>query len=102
MNTTLLLIIGVLGFYAWSVGLWAQGKARRSAGMRSLLVWGSVIAVPLGVYVALLLPEQIDFNRESPGGIFYVYLPCFLVGGGLAFGGFGAFIGALTARPRPE
>ena len=99
MNSQLLIILGLLGLYAWAVGNWARKHARRSAQTRIFLLWGAVLAVPVGVYVAFFLPEQVPFNRESPGGIFTVYLPCFAIGGGLAFGGVGAFFGALTGRP---
>ena len=99
MNSFLLVLLAGLGYAAWSVGRWAHGVARRSPGKRGLLLWGGLIAVPLGIVVALVLPEQIKFNRESPGGIFYVYLPCFLVGGALFCGGLGALVGALKASP---
>lgn len=98
MNTFLLLAVAGLGYAAWSIGRWARGVAERSRGMRSLLVWGGLLAVPLGVYVVLVLPEQVDFNRESPGGIFYVYLPCLLAGGALFCGGIGAFVGGIRAK----
>lgn len=98
MNQQLLILLGLLGLAAWGAGVKAHRLAQRSPTARALLLWGGLLAIPLGVYVVLVLPEQIDFNRESPGGIFYVYLPCFLVGGGLFCGGIGAFIGALTAR----
>ena len=98
MNSFLLVLLAGLGYAAWSVGRWAHGVARRSPGKRSLLLWGGLLAVPLGVFVVLVLPEQLKFNRESPGGIFYVYLPCLLVGGALFAGGIGAFVGALRAK----
>jgi len=99
MNSQILTILAVLGVYAWWVGRWARRRATRSRETRTLLLWEAVLAIPVGVYVAFFLPEQIPFNRESPAGIFTVYLPCFVVGGGLAFGGLGAFFGALAARP---
>lgn len=99
MNSSLLILLTLVGLYAWAVGKGARKRAERSAQTRMLLLWGAVLAIPVGGYVAFFLPEQIPFNRESPGGIFYVYLPCFAIGGGLAFGGVGAFFGALTARP---
>ncbi len=99
MNSQLLIILAVLGVYAWAVGTWARARAARSAETKTLLLWGAILAIPVGVYIAFFLPEQIPFNRESPGGIFTVYIPCFVVGGGLAFGGLGAFFGALIARP---
>ena len=98
MNTFLLVLLAGLGYAAWSIGSWAHGVARRSPALRSLFIWGGLLAIPLGVFVVLVLPEQINFNRESPGGIFYVYLPCFLVGGALFAGGIGAFVGALRAK----
>ena len=98
MNTFLLILLAGLGYAAWSIGRWAYRVAQRSSASRTLLLWGGLLAVPLGVFVALVLPEQINFNRESPGGIFYVYLPCFLVGGALFSGGIGAFVGALRAK----
>ena len=98
MNSFFLLLLAGLGYAAWSIGSWAYRLARRSPASRTLLLWGGLLAVPLGVFVVLVLPEQLKFNRESPGGIFYVYLPCLLVGGALVAGGIGAFIGALRAR----
>ena len=102
MNTTLLIILGLLGFYAATVAVWVRGKIRKAPGTKGLWIAAGLVAAPLGAYVALMLPEQIDFNRESPGGIFYVYLPCFLIGGGLAVGWIGAFLGAIFTTPRPE
>jgi hypothetical protein len=99
MNSQLLTILALLGLYAWFVGTWARRRATRSPGSRTLLLWGALLAIPVGACIALILPEQIPFNRESPAGIFTVYLPCFVIGGGLAFGGVGAFFGALAARP---
>lgn len=98
MKTLLLLLLAALGYAAWTVGDRARKVTEGSPGMRQLLLWGGLIAAPAGVLVALVLPEQINFNRESPAGLFYVYLPCFLVGGALFAGGIGAFIGALRAR----
>lgn len=100
MNSQLLTILAVLGVYAWWVGGWARRRVVRSPEARTLFLWGAVLAIPVGIFIAFFLPEQIPFNRESPAGIFTVYLPCFLVGGGLAFGGVGAFFGALAARPQ--
>lgn len=98
MSTPLLILLGLVGWGIWGAGRWAKRMAMRSPGTRALLLWGGLVAVPLGVFVVLVLPEQIHFNRESPGGIFYVYLPCFLVGGALFSGGIGAFVGALRGK----
>lgn len=54
----------------------------------------------LGLVVALWLPEHLNFNRESPAGIFYIYLPCFTAGAALFFGGIGVGVGAGMARPQ--
>lgn len=99
MNSALLTILAVLSLYSWAVGKWAQKKVRRSPQTRAFFLWGSLLAIPIGALIALVLPEQIPFNRESPAGIFTVYLPCFAIGGGLAFGALGAFFGALTTKP---
>ena len=99
MNRQLLTILGLLGVYAWSVGTWARRRVTRAPEVRTLFLWGALLAIPIGACIALLLPEQIPFNRESPAGIFTVYLPCFVIGGGLAFGGLGAFFGALAGKP---
>ena len=95
-----LTLLGVVGLFAWAVGSWTYVRAKRATELRTLLLWGSVLAIPVGVGVAFFLPEQIPFNRESPAGIFTVYLPCFLAGGALTFGGVGAFFGALHAPRR--
>jgi hypothetical protein len=99
LNTTLLVILGLAGLYSW----WVAGKYRRyaesSRAMRKLgLVWSGPVAL-LGVAAAFWLPEQIPFNRESPAGIFTVYLPCFLGGGALFFGAIGVFVASVRARP---
>jgi hypothetical protein len=99
VNSQLLTILALLGLYSWAVGKWARKRARRSPQTRTFFLWGSLLAIPAGVCIAFILPEQIPFNRESPAGIFTVYLPCFAIGGGLAFGGLGAFFGALFAKP---
>lgn len=88
-------LLGIVGLFAWAVGRWSYRRAARVPELRTLLLWGSVVAIPAGIGVAFFLPEQIPFNRESPAGIFTVYLPCFVAGGALAFGGVGAFFGAL-------
>ena len=93
-----LTLLGIVGLYAWWVGSWAWRRAQGAPELRSLLLWGSLCAIPVGVYVAFFLPEQIPFNRESPAGIFTVYLPCFAAGGGLTFGGMGAFFGAFRRK----
>ena len=95
MNTFLLALLAGIGYAAWSIGRWAHGVAQRSPLHRTALLWGGLLAIPLGLVVALVLPEQIEFNRESPAGILYVYLPCFLAGGALFAGGIGAFAGAI-------
>jgi hypothetical protein len=100
MNRLLLTILALLGLYSWSVGRWARRRVTHSPELRTLFLWSAFLAIPVGACIAFLLPEQIPFNRESPAGIFTVYLPCFVIGGGLAFGGVGAFFGALAARPQ--
>jgi hypothetical protein len=101
MNSFLLGLLLAAGFYSW----WVAGKfrpyAESSEAMRKLgLYWSGPVAL-LGVATALWLPEQIKFNRESPGGIFYVYLPCFLAGAALFFGGIGVFVASVrVARSR--
>lgn len=101
VNTFLLALLTGLGYAAWSIGGWAHRLAARSPALRSLFLWGGLLAIPLGLVVALVLPEQLKFNRESPAGIFYVYLPCFLVGGALFAGGIGAAVGAFRVRGEP-
>ena len=98
MNTLLLIVLGLLGWGIWGAARWARGVALGAPQLRPLLLWGGLLAVPLGLVVALVLPEQIHFNRESPAGIFYVYLPCLLVGGVLFAGGIGAAVGAWRVR----
>ena len=98
MNTLLLIVLGLLGWGIWGSARWARGAALGAPGLRPLLLWGGLLASPLGIYVALFLPEQLEFNRESPAGIFYVYLPCFLAGGVLFAGGIGGVVGALRAK----
>ena len=102
MNSFLLGIIAVAGLYAW----WVAGKfrpyAKSSEAMRKLGLYWSVPVALLGVATALWLPEQINFNRESPGGIFYVYLPCFLAGAALFFGAIGVFVASLRAKGQPD
>ena len=46
----------------------------------TLLLWGAILAIMVGVHIGFFLPEQIPFNRGSPGGgIFTVYIPCLVV-----------------------
>ncbi|MDP9145401.1 MAG: hypothetical protein M3N43_12020 [Actinomycetota bacterium] len=94
-----LTLLGLALVWIWAAAVWVRGRIALNPGARKLWIVASVTAIPAGALIALWLPEQIPFNRESPGGIFYVYLPCFAIGGGLCLGGIGGFIGALLARP---
>lgn len=99
MSSALLVPLALAGLFSW----WAAGKYRPYAeGSRALrrlgLLWSGPAAL-IGVATALWLPEQIPFNRESPAGIFTVYLPCFLAGGALFFGAIGIFVASFRARP---
>jgi len=98
LNSTLLIILGIAGLYAW----WVAGKfrpyAESSRAWRKLgLYWSFPVAL-LGVATAVWLPEQIPFNRDSPGGLFTTYIPCWLAGAALFFGAIGVFLAALRAR----
>jgi hypothetical protein len=92
-----LIVLGIAFVWIWATAVWVRGRIALRPGTRKRWLIASVIAVPAGALIALWLPEQIPFNRESPAGIFYVYLPCFAIGGGLCLGGIGGFIGALVA-----
>ena len=98
MNSFLLGAVAVAGLYAW----WVAGKfrpyAESSPAIRTFGLYWSLPVALIGVGTALWLPEQIPFNRESPGGIFYVYLPCVLAGAALFFGAIGIFVAAFRAR----
>jgi hypothetical protein len=98
VNTFLWGVVALAGLYAW----WVAGKyrpyAESSAAWRKLGLWWSLPVALLGVATALWLPEQVDFNRDSPGGIFYVYIPCFLTGAALFFGAIGVFVASFRAR----
>ena len=98
MNGVLFVPFALAGLYSW----WVAGKfrpyAESSEAMRKLGLYWSVPVALLGVATALWLPEQIKFNRESPGGLFYVYLPCFLAGAALCFGAIGVFVASLRAK----
>ncbi len=39
----------VLGVYAWGVGTWARARAARSAGTRTLLLWGAILAIGMRI-----------------------------------------------------
>jgi hypothetical protein len=93
-----LVILGLALVWIWAAAVWVRGRIARNPGSWKLWLIASVVAIPVGVLIVLWLPEQIPFNRESPGGIFYVYLPCFLIGGALALGGIGATVGSFTMR----
>lgn len=93
-----LIILGIALAWIWAAAVWVRGRiALRPETLKIWLV-ASVVAIPVGALIALWLPEQIPFNRESPAGLFTVYLPCIAIGGGLALGGIGVFLGTLTAR----
>src|SRR5688572_27694444 len=93
-----LIVLGLASVWIWAAAVGVQGKLKAAPELRILYLILGIVAVPVGALIALWLPEQISFNRESPAGIFYVYLPCFLIGGGLALGGIGAAIGSFTMR----
>jgi hypothetical protein len=97
-----LTLLGLALVWIWAAAVGVQGRIRQDPETKMVWLITSMVAVPVGALVALWLPEQIPFNRESPGGIFYVYLPCFLIGGGLCLGGIGGFIGAIIFRPDPQ
>jgi len=98
MNSQLLILLGLCGLFSW----WVAGKYRPYAGssraLRRLGLYWSWVVAAIGVATAFWLPEQIPFNRESPGGLFTVYIPCFLGGGALFFGAIGVFVASVRAR----
>jgi hypothetical protein len=93
-----LILLGLALVWIWAAAVGVRGKIEAAPDLRIPFLVLSIVAVPVGALIALWLPEQIPFNRESPAGIFYVYLPCFAIGGGLCLGGIGGFLGALTSR----
>ncbi len=94
----LFIVAGIAGWYAWWVAQKYRPYAESSAALRKLGLYWSIPVALIGVATAFWLPEQINFNRESPGGIFYVYLPCFLGGAALFFGAIGVFVVSLRAK----
>lgn len=98
MNSFLLGVLAVTGLYSWWVARKFRPYAESSEAMRKLGVYWSVPVALFGVATALWLPEQINFNRESPGGLFYVYLPCFMAGAALFFGAIGVFVASMRVR----
>lgn len=98
-SVILLFTLGLAGSCSWWVAEKYRPFAEGSAAFRKFGLFWSLPLMMAGVATAFRLPEQIPFNRESPAGIFTVYLPCFLAGGALFFGAIGIFVASLRARP---
>jgi hypothetical protein len=88
-----------------AVVLWTFKKGRAQAAQsparRRFIVWRAAVIIPLGLAIALLLPQRVPMNVESPAGV-VIYLLCWLIGGLLALQGVISLLAALLARPKVQ
>jgi len=92
------LLIAVAGMVAWVVFTSAGALARRSPATRQLVLIANALVAVLGLVVGLWLPTRIPETSGSPANLVAVVL-LWMVGGGLAFLGGAAFLGALLSHP---
>jgi hypothetical protein len=94
------LLVAVAGMVAWVAFASAGVLARRSRSTRHLVLVANAVVGLLGLVVGLWLPTQIPETSGSPASLVATVL-LWMVGGGLAFLGTAAFLGAFLARPKP-
>ena len=96
MRTLFLLVI--FGFVAWTMGRTIRNRASRSPTMKNRMLIGGCVSLVLGLVMALWLPSRVPETPGSPGTI-VMLLVLWVFGGGLAYVGLVAIVGALFARP---
>jgi hypothetical protein len=89
-----------LAYLAASVFMHSRRQAMRSRGRKRCVAVRGSIAMALGVWLALWLPDHSGGNRESPG-LLFVYLLYWILGGGLVLLGLASLAGAWMAPPAP-
>ena len=93
------LLIAAVAMVAWVAFASAGALARRSPGTRQVVLIANAFVAVLGFVVGLWLPMRIPETSGSPAGLVAIVL-LWMVGGGLAFLGGAAFLGALLSRPQ--
>ena len=93
----LISLIILIALLVW-IFVRTRAQAAQSAKRRRSIMLRAWFAVPVGLAIALLLPQRVPMNNESPAGI-VVYLVGWVIGGLLALQGITSLAAALIARP---
>jgi MFS family permease len=75
-----------------------RNRASQSPAMKKRMLIGGCLSLALGLVLALWLPRRVPETQGSPAMLVAILL-LWVVGGGLAYVGVVAILGALFARP---
>ena len=93
-----LLLLAAFGLVGWSMARTIHKRASRSPAMKSRMIIRGCISLVLGLVIALWLPGRVPETPGSPATM-VAMLVLWVLGGGLAYVGIIAIVGALFARP---
>jgi ABC-type amino acid transport system permease subunit len=79
----------------------ARRQAEQSPQRRRFIIWRAVVMALIGLPIALLLPQRVPMNNESPAGV-VVYLVCWFVGGLMVMQAGISVVAALMAKPKVQ
>ena len=96
MRTLFLLAVFVL--VGWTMVRTTRNRASRSLAVKNRMLIGGCLSLALGLVIALWLPRRVPETQGSPATLVAILL-LWVVGGGLAYVGVVALLGALFARP---
>ena len=96
----LISLIILIALLVW-IFVRTRAQAAQSAKRRRSIMLRAWFAVPVGLAIALLLPQRVPMNNESPAGI-VVYLLCWLIGGLMALQGVISVVAAFIAKPKVQ
>jgi hypothetical protein len=90
-------LLALIALLVW-IFVKARRQAEQSPQRRRFIIWRAIVIIPVGLVIALVLPQRVPMNNESPAGI-VVYLVGWVIGGLLALQGITSLAAALIARP---
>ena len=93
-----LFLLAVFGFVGWTMARTIRNRASQSPVMKKRMLIGGCLSLALGLVLALWLPRRVPETQGSPAMLVAILL-LWVVGGGLAYVGVVAILGALLARP---
>ena len=93
-----LFLLAVFGLVGWTMVRRIRDRASRSPAVKNRMLIRGCLFLALGLVIALWLPKRVPETQGSPATL-VALLVLWVFGGGLAYVGVVAILGALLARP---